>query len=140
MSDLVERLRRFYMAPKIMREAADEIERLQRIEKSYIALHAISGEQQAEIERLRERLEVYPVNPSTGEFEKDEMLPTALDGIACRDETIAELEATNGKLIARIAKLLEAAKIVVRDFDLLQLPASCPELRKAIAEEENNNA
>ena len=47
MSDIVER--------NITPAAA--IERLRQIERSYIALHTISGEQQAEIERLRSALE-----------------------------------------------------------------------------------
>lgn len=43
----------------------------------------------AEIERLRERLEMWPVDPVTGEFNKSaDMLDESCDGIACRDETI----------------------------------------------------
>lgn len=68
MSDLIERLMTWDRAlqpvppEKVMIEAADtikqqkmEIERLRQLEKSYIALHAISVEQQAEIKRLGER-------------------------------------------------------------------------------------
>ena len=59
MSDLLDRARgiSFSSNPndydKVKDELIAEIERLKQIEKSYIALHAISGEQRETIERLK---------------------------------------------------------------------------------------
>ena len=63
MSDLIERLRSRFSAGtyagRIFDEAADEIERLRQIEKSYIALNAITTDMKAEIERLQLVIENY---------------------------------------------------------------------------------
>ncbi|HNP65939.1 MAG TPA: hypothetical protein PKH39_18570 [Woeseiaceae bacterium] len=45
-----------------------------------------------EIERLMERLEMWPVDPKTREFDKSVLLTEDCDGISCRDETINQLE------------------------------------------------
>lgn len=45
-----------------------------------------------EIERLLTRLEIWPVDPATGEFDKSIVLDEGCDGIAARDETIYQLQ------------------------------------------------
>lgn len=46
----------------------------------------------AEIDRLRERLEMWPVDKN-GDLDKSQpMLNESCDGIACRDETIRQLQ------------------------------------------------
>ena len=87
MSDLIERLREGCLASndvdclKERCKAADEIERLRAIEKSYIALHAISGEQKAENERLRDRIARAMVEDADQKAE-NERLRAALDKLA----------------------------------------------------------
>ena len=48
---------------------------------------------------------------------------------------ITELQAENERLRA----VYEAAELVVRDLDLMNLPGSCPKLRKALATLEDND-
>lgn len=66
---------------------------------------AIISEQETEIERLMIRLEMWPVDPKTGEFDKSILMTVNTDGIACRDETIRLQDERIDKLQAEIAKM-----------------------------------
>jgi hypothetical protein len=72
-------------------------------DSGFITLEMVE-ELRAEIERLRERLEMYPVKLTTGEVDRGELLSESCDGIACRDETIklqdAEIERLQTLLLA----------------------------------------
>jgi len=70
---------------------------------------------QAEIERLMARLEMWPVDPKTGEFDKSIELDVETDGIACRDETIRQQDERISALtaeVSRFERLFKAAKAI----------------------------
>ena len=62
------------------------------------------------LRKLSERLEIWPVDPKTSEFDKSIQLDESCDGIACRDETIYQQDRRYEQQKARIEKLEAAGK------------------------------
>jgi chromosome segregation ATPase len=75
------------------KEAIEQEAEIERLECDLAISRGKHTNAIAEIERLRERLEMYPVKLTTGEVDRGELLSESCDGIACRDETIKLLEA-----------------------------------------------
>jgi hypothetical protein len=68
-----------------------ELSRIQFHDRAQQAANELEANA-ATIARLEDRLELWPVDPATGEFDKSMKLGESCDGISCRDETIKLLD------------------------------------------------
>lgn len=76
------------------------------------ALLAKIERQQTRIDQLEQRLELWPVDPASGQPDRSIKLDESCDGIACRDETIRLLDEQRAKLRADIENRKRAMKAV----------------------------